>query len=179
MEREKSIKSNNSGLSILELIVVLAIMAVVSGIFILSTSFATDKQVTSCAERIASSLEQTRSLCLGKQSGEITISKLTGDNVKAQMKIDNVNYGDLVSIGHQGLTVNVIYCTSYTDKDNYVANTTSVLSSETIKFSRNSGSVKNPPVNTSVIVFQVTNGRRTINVCLDTFTGRVTTERVS
>lgn len=175
------IKLNNKGVSLIEIIIVLAIMGVIGGIVVLSTSVATDKQVNSCAERICSSIEQTRSLALGKKSGSVNFWKPAGDSVMCQMVIDGSDYGDQVAIGHAGLSVNVLYCSAYTDDSNNTVEDSAVLgpTHTLLVFSRTNGSVTNAPSGTSYIVFQVSNGRRQTNVIVDTFTGRVTTEKVS
>jgi len=160
-------RKDNKGISLIEIIIVLAIMAVIGGIVVLSTSVATNKHVNSCAEKIASSLEQTRSLVMGKQSGSIQISQVPGDYVYVQMTIDGQNYGDRVSVGHPGVTVN------FTRKDGSTG-TLSAGAALNIYFSRN-GSVTDGPTHTGDIItnFEVTNGNRTVNVNVDPFTGRV------
>ena len=162
-------KLNNKGLSLIELIVVLAILAVIGGIIVLSTSVATNKHVSSCAERLASSLEQTRSLVMGKQSGYIEITQSPGDYVYVQMTIDGNLYGNRVSVGHQGLTVN------YVRKDGSTG-TLSAGSGLKIYFSRNGG-VRND-MGDQITKFTVTNGSRTVDVNIDLFTGRVEVVKV-
>jgi len=167
MTNSKLIK-DNSGLSLIEIIIVLAILAIIGSATLLATSVATDKHVTACAEKISSSLESTRSIVLGKQSGYVEIWKGSDDFVYCQMHIDGKLYGNEVSIGHAGLTV------TYTLKDGTVGTLDS--SHQSIEFYRSNGCVKgtNP-----ITEFEVTNGRRTIKVKIDTFTGRVSTERVN
>ena len=185
MDNKQKIKLNDQGLSLIELIIVLAIISIIGGIAFLSTSVATDKHVSSCAERISSSLEQTRSLALGKQSGSVMIWKQTGESVLCQMKIDG-SAGETIAIGHSGLTVNVQYYSKYVSAGNVsnikLEEETLGASGINITFSRSNGSISNistsPPANTSVIVFEVTNTRRKVNVVVDVYTGRVSTERV-
>lgn len=170
MKEDQRITKNNKGISLIELIIVLAIMSIIAGAFFLSTAVATDKHVSSCAEKIASSLEQTRSLALGKQSGWIEISKVSGEYVYIQMYVDGKAYGDRVSIGHSGLTVEITEegtpsPTVYNLNDHTV----------TIRFSRSNGSITSSPAVTQI---KVTNGRRTVVVKLDKFTGRVSVEKV-
>ena len=80
-------KLNNAGISIVEIVIVVAIMGIIGGAVLLSTTVATDKQVSSCAEKLVSSLEQTRSLVMGKQSGYVKIWQDPGDYVYIQMYI--------------------------------------------------------------------------------------------
>ena len=161
------LKNDNKGISLIEIIIVLAIMGVMGGIIVLSTSVATNKHVNSCAEKIASSLEQTRSLAMGKLSGSVQISQVPGDYVYVQMTMDGQNYGDRVSVGHPGVTVN------FTRKDGSTG-TLSAGAALNIYFSRN-GSITDGPSHTGDIItqFEVTNGNRTVLVNVDPFTGRV------
>ena len=165
MENNKSVKSNNAGFSIIELIIVIAIMAVIGAAAFLTTAVATDKHVNSCAQKITSSLEQTRSITLGKQEGYVEIWQTTGDYVRCQMYIDGKAYGDEVSIGHPGLTVTVNM------SDGTSPTLTSLGASHTkISFSRSNGGVIDA-VNVESIV--VSNGRRQITITIDKFSGRI------
>ena len=172
MNKCESIKQNNAGLSIVEIIIVLAIMAILGGIVVLSTSIATDKHVTSCSERIASTLEQTRSLVLGKRSGYFHISQTAGDGVVCQMVIDNQNYGDPVEIGRPGITITVTFSDGHSE-------TLTSLGSVDVEFSRSNGSVINGGAHGVVTSMDITNGRRLIRVNIDRFSGRVETVKVN
>ena len=161
MDKNKSFKLNNEGLSLIEIIIVLAIMAVIGAAAYMSTAMATDKQVNECALKIASSIEQTRNLTLGKQSGYVHISQTSGDYVYIQMYIDGKEYGDRVAVGRPGITVSV----------------SGVKLTETpagidVAFKRSNGSLESG----SPTEIVVTNGRRTMTITIDSYTGRVETE---
>jgi len=168
MRREESIQIDNKGISLIEIIIVLAIMAIIGGAFFLTTSIATDKHVTSCAEKISASLEQTRNLAMGKQSGYILISQAPGDYVYCQMYVDGQAYGDRVAIGHSGLTVKI---TPDSGSPYILSSVTNIR----IDFSRSNGSVTNSPAIKEIVV---TNGHKSMLVKIDKFTGRVSVERI-
>jgi len=167
MKRDNILKENNKGLSLVEIIIVLAIMTIIGGAMLLTTAVATDKHVTSCGEKVVSSLEQTRNLAMGKQSGWIIISKDPGDYMYCQMYVDGQPYGDRVSIGHSGLTVSV------TENGGSPQNI-ETLGDVKIEFSRSNGSVSNSP---AISQIDITNGRRSVTITIDKFTGRVSSVR--
>ena len=169
MDKNNKLKLNDQGISLIELIIVLAIMAIIGGAAFLSTTVATDKHVNSCGQKIASSLEQTRGLAMGKQSGYVTLSQTAGDYVYLQMYIDGQPYGDRVAVGRPGVTVNIT-------RDG--GGTTTLVSegSVTIQFDRSNGSVSSVGGAAPIVKIAVTNGRRTMNVNIDKFTGRVETK---
>lgn len=168
MNNKNDIKTNNKGISLIEIIIVIAIMVILGGVFFLSTAVATNKQVNSCANKVASSLESARSLAIGKKGAYIAIWQDVGDYVKCQIYVDGeapggTAYGDEIAIGHPGLTVTV-----YTSTGSY---TLAGHATKTfVSFSRSNGSV-----NDSIYVksIEVKNGSRSITVEIDKFTGRV------
>jgi len=172
MKEKHLTKLNNKGVSLVEIVIVVAIMAIVGGAVLLSTTVATDKQVSSCAEKIASSLEQTRNLVMGKSNGYVEISQAAGDYVYVQMFVDGNTFGDKVSVGHPGVQVTVYY-TDGSSPEVLTARTDPIK----IYFSRSNGSVRSDMGN-QVGRFEITNGRRTMEVKIDNFTGRVEVNRL-
>ena len=158
-------KLNNEGLSLIELIIVLAIMAIIGAASFLSLRMATNKQVGACADKLRTSLDQTRNLALGKNSAYLEIWK--DGTVNIQMWVNNQPYGNEIAIGVSGVNASYFSRTSpsaspvYHDLDS-----THVV----IEFDRSSGGVKGSPY---VKSFTVTNGDRTCIVTIDHFTGRV------
>ena len=171
MNNTCNIKKNNDGLSLIELIIVVAIMTVLGAALFLSTSVATDKHVTSCANKIAMAMEQTRSLTLGKQTGYIRLWQDASGEVYAQEYINLSAYGDEVSVGHSGLTVKLLY----TDGTELNLNTVADVE---IEFSRSTGSIYKYRIagadSTKVLKgIEVNNGRKTVMIEIDRYTGRV------
>lgn len=175
MKKTRDHKLNNAGISLVEIIIVLAIMGIIGGAVLLSTAIATDKQVTSCAEKLASSLEQTRSLVMGKQSGYVEISQVAGDYVYIQMYIDGQAFSDEVAIGKPGVIVNY---TCVDPSDNSVSTGTLTAGSSIKVYFQRNGSVSKDH-GPYVTEFSVTNGKRIVLVKIDQFTGRIETEKTA
>ena len=179
MKKAADLKTNNAGLSILELVVVIAILSIIGVTLFLSTSVATDRHVTSCAGKISSALEQTRNLTLGKQSGYINFWVDATGEVLAQVYIDGSPYSDQISIGHKGLTVEFVYVNPLNGA--MVVRKALDSGGAQIEFSRSTGGVKSysqdsvsySPGSHMLKTIVVTNGHKTSNVTIDLYTGRV------
>lgn len=81
--------NKNGGFSLVELIIVVAIMAIVVGVIGLSVGTLTGRKIAKCADEIVSTLERARVLTLGKEqnqvefvltdvSGEVSCADLSG-----------------------------------------------------------------------------------------------------
>ena len=64
-------RSNNEGFSLVELIIVIAIMAILVGVMAISASSLTGRKVKKCADEIVSTIERTRVLTLGKEQNDV------------------------------------------------------------------------------------------------------------
>lgn len=64
-------KSNNQGFSLVELVIVMAIMAIIVTTVGLSISLVSGRKVKKCADEIVSTIERTRVLSLGKDQGQV------------------------------------------------------------------------------------------------------------
>lgn len=74
-------KQNNKGLSLVELIVVIAIMAVVIGIGAFSFSLLFGTQAKSCAQKVSGMLNETKTGCLSRYDETMTLSyRLAGSD---------------------------------------------------------------------------------------------------
>lgn len=67
-------KQNNKGLSLVELIVVIAIMAVVIGIGALSFNLLFGTQAKSCAQKFSGMLNETKTGCMSRYDETMTLS---------------------------------------------------------------------------------------------------------
>ena len=179
MNNHADLKSNNKGLSLIELLIVVAIMVIIGGTVFLSTSVATNRHVNSCANKITTAFEQTRNLTLGKQNGKIKFWVGTDGQIYAQMYIDGTAYGDQVAIGHSGLTVTFVYI--HPNNAGIVYNQDLTSTGMEISFSRSTGGITSQTFNGMAIdpatkklkQIKVTNGNRTITIEVDSYTGRV------
>lgn len=179
MDKHIDLKSNNKGLSLIELLIVVAIMTIIGGTVFLSTSVATNRHVTSCANKISTAFEQTRNLTLGKQSGKIKFWVGSDGQVYAQMYVDGTTYGDQVAIGHSGITVTFVYVNPLNAGIVYHQDLTTT--GMEISFSRSTGGITSQMFDGSAIdpsakklkAIVVTNGNRSITIEVDSYTGRV------
>ena len=63
--------NKNGGFSLVELIIVVAIMAIVVGVIGLSVGTLTGRKTAKCADEIVSTLERARVLTLGKEQNQV------------------------------------------------------------------------------------------------------------
>lgn len=70
-------KRDNRGLSLIELIVVIAIMAIMIGVGILSISLLFGTQARGCAQKVSSMLNETKTGCLSRFDETMTIAYRT------------------------------------------------------------------------------------------------------
>ena len=70
-------KRDNRGLSLVELIVVIAIMAIMIGVGILSISLLFGTQARGCAQKVSSMLNETKTGCLSRFEETMTIAYRT------------------------------------------------------------------------------------------------------
>lgn len=102
-------RSNNRGFSIVELIIVVAIMAIVVGVATLSFSIVTNRRVSKYADEIESTMERARVLTLGKEQNAVEcIISEDGDEYVAKI----LQGGSVVSerkIGKNNVSITVYF----------------------------------------------------------------------
>ena len=170
-------KIGNNGFSLVELVIVMAIMVIIAGAAFTSISLLTSRPVDECAKKIQIALEGNRNTTMGKFSSKLEFTA-DSDGIWVEEWINNVSEGK-IKIGQSGLTV------KYITHDNGVSNpkeynlaTTPV----TIVFDRADGSLQahsqtSGGVNVYVTSFVVSKGNaRTLTVNVDRLTGRVGVE---
>ena len=67
-------KNNNSGFSLVELIIVIAIMAVLVGVMATSITSLTGRKVRKCADEIVTTLERTKEYTAQIRQGDVEVS---------------------------------------------------------------------------------------------------------
>ena len=155
-------KNRNSGFSLVEIIIVVAIFTILGFYAFTGIALVTSRPVDECAKKIQIALEGNRNTTMGKFSASITFSA-DGNGIYMEETIDGISDGK-VKIGQSG--VNVTYKLSGTDVD---LSTTPI----TVSFDRADGSL-NPQADGSYLQsFEISRGDRRFTVTVDKLTGRV------
>lgn len=119
-------RQNHKGFSLVELIVVIAVMAILGTVSVLSFATLTGRQVTSCASEIESYISQTKMQALSRAGAELRIF-VKSDGVYVNMSVE----GRDVKVGKSGIQVR------------YTSNGTEVTLSDSVdlvlSFDRSSG----------------------------------------
>ncbi len=171
---KKTKRLGNQGFSLVELIIIVAIMAVLVGIFTMGYSVISSKSVDQCAKRMEAVLENCRNTTMGKLTCSVSFY-VSVDKIMVDKEVNGEHtYSE---IGGKDIQVKYIY---YNESGGGSAGE-SVLSTTPIKitFNRASGSLEKQPAGAGVDYvtgFQVTNGNKTLTVSIDKLTGRVTIE---
>lgn len=164
-------KTDNKGFSLVELMVVLAIMAVLLGIFAFGYSLISNKQVDQCAKKIQVSLESARTTSLGKSSVDLKFYP-SGGKIYLQRTLDgDASKATTSEIGDGKLSVKFYFkknSAATVEKNAATGAVTGII------FDRASGAVKADGTGYYLDSVKISNGRKTITVSLDKITGRVT-----
>ena len=176
-------KNNNSGFSLVELIIVIAIMAVLVGVMA--------RKVRKCADEIVTTLERTRVLTLGKEQNQVECVISYNDTTKeytAQIRQGDVEVSNRV-LGKEPIDIKV-----YFEGDSTGYSLTELKGSDSLLpyvsssnglhlvFNRASGAFeKNTCIAGSVLKeycqkIVVSNGTRTIEITTVGKTGKILTK---
>ena len=102
---------SNKGVSLIEVIVVILILAILSTAGIISVGYIHRVNASSCAAKLNSALEQTRNKTMSKQEGRISLVIYTKDkNYYAAICTDNAGtseYDEGTLLGSTSLSLNV------------------------------------------------------------------------
>lgn len=153
-------KKDNRGFSLVEMIIIIAIMTALGGVVVYGLSLVSGKSVTQCARKMQILLEQNRTVTMGKESTYVMIYK-DSTGVMAQEFINGSSSGKPpVKIGES--TVNVT-CGGSPIGDT-VSNGTKV------EFDRATGALKDV---TDDMEFVISGGGRVSTLTIDVLTGKV------
>lgn len=171
---KKTRRLDNQGLSLVEMIIVVAIIAVVTGVFSMGYSLISTKQVDQCARKIQIALESSRTTTMGKLSADLSFYTWDG-KIVVNKNIYNSAGIDTTVVELGGKDIKVQYVVT-----DGAASTTYDLSSSAlvVEFDRASGSLKALPTGRFLSEFIVSNtsGTKTLHVKIDKLTGRVTVD---
>lgn len=160
MERKK-----NQGFTLLELIVVIAIMAVALGITGMSLGVIQQSRSKGCAQEMKSSLEMARTSAMAKGGGSVTIYK---DTTTGDIMMQTTG-GDSRKIGGSSLTVTYGF---KGDSDVYTLGSEPAGKELKVTFSASSGSISD----TNSVEWIRINGNKKYKLTLYKLTGKVTME---
>lgn len=160
---------NDKGFSLVELLVVVALIAVLGLVASAGISLVTSRPADECAKKIQIALEGNRNTTMGKFSAEITFS-IDGNGVYVEEFFNGDSEGT-VKIGQGGVSVK--YYTQKVGEESATENVLSSSSSVTISFDRADGSLNPQPDGSYVKYFIVSKGDRSFRVEVDRLTGRV------
>lgn len=102
-----SLRKDNRGVSLTELIVVMALIAIISGVAMYSISTITGAKVNKMIEQLESAMERTKALTLGKEQNDVELI-LYHDTASKSYKVQIVSDGSTLltdDIGPDSITM--------------------------------------------------------------------------
>lgn len=189
-------KQDNRGFSLVELIVVIAIMAIMIGVGILSISLLFGTQARGCSQKVSSMLNETKTGCLSRFDETMTLTyctkgqdgnkSFTTDGYYAISKIYTINKnGDRVPVGNNSSTEvrsmgsgNVVITVYLSDGSSFELGTDKEI---TISYDRSSGAfdpviVDGSQTSNYIEKITFTSGTRTYTITMVKETGKHTLE---
>ena len=173
---------NNKGYSLLEAIVIIAILGVITGFMVTSSGLLDGRRVKACADNISSLLEKVRATNLGKDEVTLTIYEEPGNGIKAKIvtkvKSKAEAEGSLAAGTEQSViedvgndNIEISYSTDISGSSPVLLGSGSLEFS----FNRSSGSVKNTiPAGIKCIIVRRGNAEKKIKIYTET--GKISIE---
>ena len=103
--------NRDKGYSLIELVVVIAIMAILVGVFAISVSSLSGRKVNKCADETVTTLERARVLTLGKEQNQVEF-RLYYDTTEKQYRTQIYQGGVVVSdrvVGKDPIEISVTF----------------------------------------------------------------------
>ena len=174
---------NNKGFSLVELIIVVAIMAIMGGFIFMSFGLLTGQDARKCANNLSTVLDKEKNYALAKSAEAdcyVEIS-LTSDGYFAEYYVPKKAVGtDVVSIGKEEIGKASVMISCYYDDGSGTPSLKGTLSGGTLKivYNRVSGAIKEINLNgtTDINMIRIDKGR-TYEINIFTATGKHTLER--
>lgn len=168
-------KRNNRGYSLVELIVVIAIMAVLTGFVVLSVGMISTKKAKQCRDELESKLEYVRTVTMSKNATVANIYK-NGDNeyvLKMKTTLNGVDSETEYVLDGEGCTMryskeaSAVYSETLPEVDD-----TGIV----IEFDRASGAIKTDASGECIRHIYVTKGNKTYGIKFYPETGKMELE---
>jgi prepilin-type N-terminal cleavage/methylation domain-containing protein len=174
MSRPKNIqnkKRNNRGFSLIELIVIMAILAVVSGAAISLVGILNGRQAKQCRDEILSKLDSVRTTTMGKRTATATLEKDGNVYVfKVSTTLNSATPEERKS-SLDSSRVTLYYSTNSDGSDRQ-----ELTSPLTIEFDRASGAMKAQPDGTYIRHIYAVQGSKEYGIRLYPETGKLQSE---
>lgn len=181
--------NRDKGYSLIELVVVIAIMAILVGVFAISVSSLSGRKVNKCADEIVTTLERARVLTLGKEQNQVEF-RLYYDTTEKQYRAQIYQGGVVVSdrvVGKDPIEISVTFegdSTAYDLKTADIKGTAPYVSDPGneglfLVFNRSSGAFEQGTTSVGSDVksycskITVSNGSRTIEITPVGRTGKI------
>lgn len=155
-------KNDNKGFSLVEMIIIIAIIAVLGGVVAYGLSLVSGKPVTQCARQMQILFEQNRTVAMGKENNTYVVIYKTPSGVMAQEFINGSLSGEPTKIGES--TVDVT-CGGTSIGD-------SVSAGVKVEFDRSTGALKG----NAKKEFVISRGSRVSKLIIEPLTGKVRIE---
>lgn len=174
----KKKRLDNAGYSLLEVIIVMAIIAIVSGFVFMGYRVLNTREVDECVKKLKMGLESNRVTTMGKLSANVSVYK----DAQGYLVLKEAIYDDATNsynyntkrVGESNLTFKY-KCTGDTT-ESAVPNEANMI---TVKFDRNSGALKaqqTSPTEKYIEYFLIELGSTKKKVKIEQLTGKVSVE---
>lgn len=166
---------SNRGFSLVELIVVIALMAILTGVGVISVGMIGGFKATECSKNIESLLNKVRIDTMGKNSAYVHIYQAADGSYYAEYvtKAGSSTNTSTVQIGKK--SVNVTYADE-SDLTNFKAVDSVGIY---LQFERSSGALMHPeaaPMTSRVVKIKVTQNSKVIVISIYPETGKISSE---
>lgn len=157
---------NNKGFSLVELIVVIALIAVLSGLVAISASAVLGTQVKAATKNIETEIKKARNLTMGKDRVVLKLYKADDGYYADIIPNDDASKAVTKKVGKQKVTVEYSYSTDGSDLKTLDSN------GVVIEFDRSSGEVKKDDDGNCVRVIKITKNKTVRTITLYQETGK-------
>jgi prepilin-type N-terminal cleavage/methylation domain-containing protein len=146
-------RQRNSGFSLVELITVIAIMGVLSGLITISAGLLSGRQAKQCRDELLASLENVRVTTLGKKS---VVAAIENDGTGYVLKVTSTANGTDYVTKSTTICGNRVKLYSSVSED---GSTRAEITSLSIEFDRSSGALKANGADYVYHIYAVENGK--------------------